>query len=150
MKKLFIVGALVLLLGASCSSVKSTNNNANVQASANVPAASVKFADQLYYKNAYLISGPTMDAKTKEATTGFDIIKRALPDGATEYSLKALKSEYKDQVYTLKPGEQLYFIENFMGDDDVTKNEEKGFRDDMAVVVDANGNVVGDPALWTK
>jgi hypothetical protein len=37
-----------------------------------------------------------------------------------------------------------------MGDDDSTANQENGMRDDMAVVVDADGNVVGAPASWTK
>jgi len=148
---------LVLFLGAGCasatppvSSPPPVNDNTVTQAPANAPAASDKFVDQPYYKNAYLISGPTMDAKTKEAVTGFDITKKALADGTTQYNLKALKSEYKDQVYTLKPGEQLYFIETFIGDDDIVKNEEKGMRDDMVVVVNADGNVVGSPAAWTK
>ncbi len=151
MKKLFAGAILVVLLGAGCApsspSAPSAGNNVNEQAAA---PASLKFADQPFYKNAYLISGPTMDAKTKEAITGFSITKKALAAGATEYDLKALKSEYKDQTYVLKPGEQLYFIETFMGDDAVNENLEKGFRDDMAVVVDANGNMVGAPALWTK
>jgi hypothetical protein len=150
MNKLLASATLILLLGAGCSSVQPTNDNTNAQATANQPAALVKFADQPYYKNAYLISGPAMDAKTKEAITGFDITKKTLSDGSTQYNLKALKSEYKDRVYTLKPGQQLYFIETFMGDDDEKNDVDNGMRDDMAVVVDANGYVVNPPAAWTK
>lgn len=143
---------LILLLGAGCAATPTPSANTNPQASANTnaPVASTKFVDQPYYKYAYLISSSTMDAKTKEAIAGFDITKKALADGTTQYNLKALKSEYKDQVYTIKPDEKLYFIETFLGDDNAEKNEEYGMRDDMAVVVDASGNVVGAPASWTK
>ena len=154
MKKLLAGAFFVVLLGAGCAPLApppaSPSANANEQASANTPPADIKFVDQPFYKNAYLISGATMDAQTKQAITGFDITKKALANGAAEYDLKALKSEYKDQTYVIKPGEKLYFLETFMGDDDVNENLEKGFRDDMAVVVDANGDMVGSPALWTK
>ena len=154
MKKLLAGAFVVVLLGAGCTPsappAASSGANVNEQAAANTPPADIKFVDQPFYKNAYLISGATMDDQTKTATTGFAITKKALADGTTEYDLKALKSEYKDQTYVIKPGEKLYFIETFMGDDAVNENLEKGFRDDMAVVVDANGDMVGAPALWTK
>jgi len=86
-----------------------------------------------------------MDDKTKTATAGFAITKTALSDGTTQYDLKALKSGYKDQTYTIKPGQQLYFIESYPGDDDINNNVDKSLRDDMAVVVDASGNVVNAP-----
>jgi len=149
MKKIFIVTALVVLLGAGCTTsappVAAPSANVNQQASAVAPSADAKFVDQPYYKNAYLISGATMDDKTKTATAGFAITKTALSDGTTQYDLKALKSGYKDQTYTIKPGEQLYFIESYPGDDDINNNVDKSLRDDMAVVVDASGNVVNAP-----
>jgi len=159
MKKLFAGSIILILLGAGCAPspapavpapAAAANVNVKAPETAAQPAIDNKFVDQSYYKNAYLISGAEMDAKTKEAITGFDIVKKALAGGATQYDLKALKSEYKDQTYIIKPGEKLYFIETFMGDDDVNEDLEKGFRDDMAVVVDANGNVIGEPAPWTK
>jgi len=157
MKKILVGLTAIMLLGAGCTSatpMSATNSSANAPAvnapAANVAPASTKFVDQPYYKNAYLISGPTMDAQTKLAITGFAITKKALADGTTQYNLKALKSEYKDQVYAIKPEQKLYFIETFSGDDDTVNDQEKGMRDDLAVVVDADGNVVGAPALWTK
>jgi len=155
MKKLLFGTALIVLLGAGCTAAPPpAGSNVNTQAEANVPAntpvASAKFVDQPYYKYAYLISGPSLDKQTKDAITGFAITKKALAGGATEFDLKALKTEYKDQVYTVKPGEKLYFLEKFMGDDDTEKNEEKFMGDDQAVVVDADGNVIGAPVTWSK
>ena len=147
MRKILIGLTLVALLGAGCSPV--TQNGATNQ-SATAPIASTKFVDQPYYNSAYLISGTTMDDQAKQATAGFDIAKQDLPDGTTQYNLKALDSGFKDQVYVIKHGQKLYFIELSMGDDDSTANQENGMRDDMAVVVDADGNVVGAPASWTK
>ena len=50
--------------------------------------------------------------------------------------------EYKDQVYTVKTGEKLYFIEKFLQDDQ--NGEEKNIKDDTAVLVDTEGYVVGN------
>jgi hypothetical protein len=147
MKKTLIGLTLAALLGAGCA--PAAQNSATNQ-SANTPTASTKFVDQPYYKNAYLISGATMDDQAKQATAGFDIVKNDLPDGTTQYNLKALSLEYKDQVYIIKPGQKLYFIEMFPGDDDALNNKENGIRDDMAVVVNADGTVVGAPTSWTK
>jgi hypothetical protein len=149
MRKTLIGLTLVMLLGAGCAPAAQTGSS-NTPATTNQPVASGKFVDQPYYKNAYLISGPTMDAQAKQATAGFAIAKKDMSDGTTQYNLKALKSEYKDQVYVLRPGQKLYFIELFPGDDDVQNNKENGMRDDMAVVVNADGTVVGAPVPWTK
>ena len=147
MRKILIGLTMVALLGAGCAPAAQTGLT---NQSATAPIASTKFIDQSYYNSAYLISGATMDDQAKQATAGFDITKQDLPDGTTQYNLKALNSGYKDQVYVIKPGQKLYFIELFMGDDDSAANQENGMRDDMAVVVDADGNVVGAPASWAK
>jgi hypothetical protein len=149
MKKISIVTALVVLLGAGCTTsappVAAPSANVNQQASAVAPSADAKFVDQPYYKNAYLISGATMDDKTKTATAGFAITKTALSDGTTQIDLKALNSGYNNQKYVLGTGEQLYFIDGYLGDDDINNNADNIMRDDTAVVVDANGNVVNTP-----
>ena len=102
-----------------------------------------KFADQDYFKTAYLISGVTLSADAKMALTGFTMTKKTMPDGTTSIMLKALKPEYKDQSYTLKTGEQLYFIEKFLQDD--ANGTESNIGDDGAVIVNAEGNVVSGP-----
>ena len=149
MRKILISASLIALLGVGCSAATNPQP-ASPQAASNAAAASVKFADQPYYKYAYLISGPTIDAKAKQALDGFSMTKTPNADGTTQYVLKALKPEYKDQTYAIKPDQQLYFIEMFLGDDDDEKNEDNGMRDDMAVVVNADGTVASGPNLWTK
>ncbi len=111
-------------------------------------AAPVKFADQDYAKSAYLISGDTLTADAKTALTGFSMSKVKNADGSTTVTLKALKPEYHDQVYTLKAGEQLYFIEKFLQDD--VNGVEKNIGDDTAAIVDAAGMVVEAPRDFTK
>ena len=98
------------------------------------------FVDSPVYKNAYLISIPKYDANTELALTGFKVIKKALPDGSTEITLSAQNPEYKTQVYTVKPGEKLYFIEANLKDD--ASNNEKYLGDDKAVLVGSDGYVV--------
>lgn len=108
----------------------------------------VKFAEQEYAKSAYLISGETLSADAKTALAGFVMTKKALPDGTTSVMLKAQKPEYHDQTYTLKAGEQLYFIDKFLADD--AAGQEKNINDDTGVVVNAEGNVVQAPTDWSK
>jgi hypothetical protein len=107
-----------------------------------------KFADQEYAKVSYLISGPTISADAQKAIVGFQLTKKALPDGMTEITLKSQKPEYHDQVYVLKAGEQLYFIEKFLQDDE--NGEEKNIMDDTAVVVGADGMVIAPPRDFSK
>jgi hypothetical protein len=109
-------------------------------------AASLKFSDQTYYSYSYLISGDNLSADAQTALTGFTLNKQVLADGNTQIKLTATNPEYKDQQYILKPGEQLYFIEKFLGDDQGGK--EGNILDDMAVVVDAQDNVVQAPVSW--
>lgn len=107
-----------------------------------------KFAEQDYAKTAYLISGPVLSVDAKKALTGFVLSKKSLPNGVMEVMLKAQKTTYHDQVYTLKAGEQLYFIEKSLMDD--VNEIESALGDDSAVVVDAAGNIVQGPADWSK
>ena len=113
-----------------------------------VTTTTQKFADQEYAKGAYLISGPTLSTDAKKALTGFTMSQKTLPNGETSILLKAQKPSYHDQAYTLKAGEQLYFIEKFLQDD--VNGVENNIGDDSAVVVNAEGNVVQGPADWSK
>lgn len=108
-----------------------------------------KLSDQEYVKSAYLVSGDApLSADAKTALAGFVMTKKALADGSIEIFLKAQKPEYHDQKYTLKSGEQLYFIDRFLADD--VAGQEKNINDDTGVIVDANGNVVQAPTDWSK
>jgi len=153
MKKIIFALPVLLLIGAGCASQQ--NGLARPEAAPGSPAgqqaaASVKFVDQPYYKQAYLISGDALDAEAKSALSGFDLTKTAQPDGSTLFTLKAVKPGYTDQRYSLKPGQKLYFIEYFLQDDDPVKNEDRNMKDDLGVVVDADGNVVQGPASWAQ
>lgn len=158
--KFLIPIGLVALLAAGCAnsaannpnnSTDSNNQSSDVSAGSQPPAtASLKFSDQPYFQYAYLISGGTLSSDAQKAMTGFAETQKPLPDGTTQITLKALKKEYTDQQYSLQAGEQLYFIEKFLADDDTVANEDKMPGDDMAVVVDSQGNVVQQPAVFTS
>ena len=148
MKKLlwiFVPVATLILSGCG----QATNNSlpSNNSSSAKTPAQSsvgVKFSDQSYFKNAYLISGDTLSVDATSALAGFKMDKQTLPDGTVQIKLKAQEANYHDQSYTLRVGEQLYFIDKFLGDDQ--GNAEAGIGDDTAVVVDSQGNVSQSPS----
>jgi len=152
MRKTFLALPLLLLIGAGCASTAVPPPAAPTgqpSAQGQAAPASAKFADQPYYQYSYLISGDTLTPDAQSALSGFQMTKTQQPDGVTDITLKAVKSGYRDQQYVLKPGEQLYFIERFLQDDDPVKNEDKNMKDDQGVVVDAQGNVVQGPADWT-
>ena len=129
--------------------LKNGTEQASTSKKAKAPAvAAIKLADQEYAKSAYLISGGTLSADAKTALTGFIMTKKVMPDGTTSILLKAQKAEYHDQNYTLKTGEQLFFIDKFLADD--TAGQEKNINDDTGVIVDATGVIVQAPTDWSK
>ncbi|MFA6995079.1 MAG: hypothetical protein WC249_01570 [Patescibacteria group bacterium] len=154
MKNILFILPVVLLLAAGCSltsnvDLNSSNNQPNTPTnspSVTTDTVSQKFVDQPYYSYSYLISGDTLSTDAQQALAGFALTKKALPDGTTQIDLKAQKAEYKDQQYILKSGEQLYFVEKFLADDQ--NNQENNILDDQAAVVDSQGNVVTAPISW--
>jgi len=160
MKKIvFLLPAVLLVSLAGCgASVSTTNTQGSTPSvppqttqptgTTNTPSQQ-KFSDQPYASYSYLISGDTLSADAKSALSGFQMQKQHMADGSTQITLKALQPQYHDQQYTLKPGEQLYFIEKFLGDDP-NENEEHNLGDDSAVVVDAQGNVVQIPRDFSR
>lgn len=152
--KLIIPIVMGTLLAAGCNNAVSNSQqtpaqNSQSNSTAQASGTGQKFTDQTYYKNAYLISGDTLSSDAKTALTGFTMGKQTLSSGDTQITLTAQKSEYHDQQYTLHKGNQLYFIEKFLGDDNAAANEEKNMGDDTAIVVDSQGNIVGQPQAWT-
>src|ERR1035437_8018152 len=142
MKKNLIVTLIVVLLVIVVAFFVFKNSNKKEENNSTIPTAQSNTALQLFSSSpmsqyAYLISGPTIDAKTEEATMGFIISKKALSDGSMQITLNSQNTEYKTQTYTVKTGEKLYFIEKFLVDD--SENADKNLNDDTAVLVDANG-----------
>jgi len=140
MKKILIILPFVLLLTAGCQAV---NNNGTASTVGNNAATTnstgQKFSDSADFANAYLISSGTLSSTTQQALTGFQLNKEPLPDGSLQINLKATESGYQDQQYTLKPGQQLYFVDRFLGDD---VSSEGNQRDDYGVIVDSQGYIV--------
>ncbi len=143
-KSLISALAALILVGAGCYGQTSA---VNAPPSA---AASQKFADQPYYQYSYLISSDTLSADAQAALSGFKMTRSVQPDGTTRIVLEAQLPGYQNQQYDLKPGEQLYFVEKILTDDDPVKGADIYPQDDQAVVVDAAGNVVREPSNWVK
>src|ERR1051326_3118617 len=90
------------------------------------------FSDSPLAPYAYLISTATYDAKTQMALRGFSVTKNNLPDGSMQITLNAKNPEYHTQIYTVKPGEKLYFIERSLGDDNGV--DDRTLADDTAIL----------------
>lgn len=142
-----IIIVLVVIIGAwaviSSTKHNSSNlglNNNNSTITDNTTIAKQLFSSSPLSQNAFLISTPTYDANTKNALIGFNVTQKPLADGSNEITLNSQNTEYKTQVYTVKPGEKLYFIESFSADDN--GNTDRNLKDDTAVIVDADGYIV--------
>ncbi len=99
----------------------------------------VKLADTKYGKDSYLISSETLSPEAQTAISGFNISRVVNPDGSINMVLIALNPEYQNQNYHLAPGQSLYFIETYAGDDNPPKGEGPSLMDDKAVIVDQDG-----------
>ena len=101
-----------------------------------------KFVDSDLAQYAYQIFPGPLSDQTKKMTAGFTIKNQSQPDGSTIVSLTSTNPEYKNQQYTVKSGQSLYFIEKFGGDDNSTEDKDANLKDDTAVLVDSSGNIV--------
>ncbi len=99
-----------------------------------------KLSDQPYAKFAYLVSGDTLSPEAQTALAGFTVQKQPASDGGTDITLKSTQAGGQDLQYHLQKGQQLYFVETSMGDDQ--GNQEYGMYDDKGVITDANGYIV--------
>ena len=142
MKKLLWAFPVAVLFLSGCSYSPGSNSTTTTSPTT-APSASQKFSDQPYFSRAYLISSDTLSSAAQAALAGFKMDKQTLPDGTVQINLKALESQYHDQSYTLKAGQQLYFIDMTMGDD--RSATEINIADDTAVIVDSQGNIIQPP-----
>jgi hypothetical protein len=143
MKKIYIILPAIALLSAACQSA--TSNSAltpsiSNNASSTATVTAQKFSDSPDYQNAFLISGDTLSQTAQQALTGFQISRQMQMNGSIKINLKATETGYQDKQYTLAPGQQLYFIDKTLGDDQAS---EGNVRDDYGIVVDGQGFIVG-------
>jgi len=149
---LLLASLLVFMLAITACTTNSISNNTSnniptttgsnplVNSTAPPDTSKVKLVDSPNGKFAFLISGDTINSDAKAALAGFNLDKTSNADGTTIIKLTSTNTEYVDQTYTLKNGEQLYFIERSMGDD--SNNQEFNLGDDTAVIVDSEGYIV--------
>lgn len=141
MNKVIIILIIIALVGGYFF-MNQKNNTATTLGTTVTPTvmAPQKFTDSNLASIAYQIFPGPMSAETVKAIAGFNIKTTPNADATTLISLTSTNPEYKDQQYTVKPGEILYFIEKNPGDD--SENKDKFMADDTAVLVDANGFII--------
>ena len=100
----------------------------------------IKFATSPYAKISYLVSGNTLSPQAQRVLAGYQFGKTKLADGDTQITLRSTSAPAPDQIYTLTPGESLYFVDYVLGDD--AQPRDYSPNDDKAIVVDRNGNIV--------
>lgn len=109
-------------------------------APAGVQNGQVKFSTSPYAQFAYLISGNTLSPEAQHALTGYELVKAKQANGDTQITLRSTSAPAPDQIYTLTPGESLYFVDYVLGDD--AQPRDYSPNDDKAIVVDQNGYIV--------
>ena len=87
-----------------------------------------------------MISSDPLSADAERALDGFKMNKKTQSDGSVEINLVALKNNYVNQSYVVKPGQKLYFIETSWVEDG--PSYDGSLSDDGAVLVDSDGYVV--------
>ena len=109
-------------------------------APAGVQNGQVKFSTSPYAQFAYLISGNTLSPEAQHALTGYELVKAKQANGDTQITLRSTSAPAPDQIYTLTPGESLYFVDYVLGDD--AQPRDYSPNDDKAIIVDQNGYIV--------
>ena len=143
-------GAIFAYLGSRSGQMPSAISKPFPPAAATAPATppatsgnqngQVKFSTSPYAQFAYLVSGNTLSPEAQRALTGYELVKTKLPNGDAQITLRSTSFPVPDQIYTLTPGESLYFIDYVLGDD--TQPRDYSPNDDKAIVVDQNGYIV--------
>lgn len=99
----------------------------------------MKLSDSQISQFAYKVAPGELDDNAKAALVGWNISSQTQKDGSTVVTLTPKNSDDQKQVYTVKSGDMLYFVEMTKSDDDASSNEDKNLRDDYGIITDANG-----------
>ena len=140
MKLLLAVIAVAVVLVLGYFVLGRSGGQAKISTKQPASLIGTKLADSPMADKSYLISTASLSADAQKALTGFSVTSSSSADGSVTYMLKATNPEYQDQSYTLKPGEQLYFVEVSLGDD--SGDTDSNLRDDRAIVVDSTGTII--------
>jgi hypothetical protein len=104
-------------------------------------AIGTPFSASPYAAHAYLISmTDSLDAATQQALTGFRIDRRKLADGSFTVQIVSLGISAPPQMFTVAPGDKLYFVENSLMDD--SSGTDRFLMDDFGVLVNASGTIL--------
>jgi len=103
--------------------------------------AGMKLSDSQIAKFAYKVAPGPMDSDAKTALVGWTISSVTNTDKSLTVTFIPKKADDQKQVYTVKPGSSLYFVEMSAGDDHADTDEDTNLRDDYGILVDANGMV---------
>ena len=144
-KILILLVVILLVAGGGYLVTKSYGQSPNPAPSATTVTTTnsrVKFDSSPASKFAYQIFPGPISAEAKTALAGFMLDTKTQSDGSSLITMTSTNTEYKNQTYTVKPAEILYFIEKNPKDDSESENAEKFLADDTAVVVDADGYIV--------
>jgi hypothetical protein len=104
------------------------------------PMSQMAFSQSPDYAVAKQIFPGIISAEAKTAMQNFTMKTTTQADGSTMVTLTPKNAAEKQQIYFVKSGEKLYFVEKFPGDD--ASGSDNNLKDDYGIVVDASGNIV--------
>lgn len=102
-------------------------------------SAGMKLSDSSVSKFAYKVAPGTLDDNAKAALVGWNISSVIGNNGSTVVTLSPKNSDDQKQVYTIKSGQSLYFVEMTNADDNQQSDSDKNLRDDYGIIVNYEG-----------
>lgn len=163
-KKSIIISAVVLVVaaaglfvltrhrGGAGASAGQTANIATVAVAPVAPPSAARlalppvatgtlFSASPYAAHAHLIPMTgSFDAATQQSLTGFQVNRQKVVGGSFTVQIASLQMSAAPQVFTVAPGDKLYFVENSLMDDG--GGTERFLADDFGVLVNANGVIL--------
>ena len=142
-----VLAGVVSLLRSSSNSV--TNNtptpivqnqiNSQPVLASSSASTGQPFSQYKYFSKSHEIF-PTLASDTKKALAAFSYTKTDLGNNSYRFTLTNSAEGFQGQSVVVSNGQSLYFIERSTGDD--SASEDSSTKDDMFVVVDAQGNIL--------
>lgn len=99
----------------------------------------MNFKSTPLFQYAYQVAPGALSASAKKALVGFNISSQTQADGSIIVTLTPKDSEDQNQLYNVKPGQTMYFVEQTPVDDKADSDTDLNYRDDYGIIVDQNG-----------